>query len=154
MNSTNNLNLLVYLSPITTALVVVVWWFLRRQINEFATALNSKLSVDQVERIVVQKIQASEDRSDLTFVLTKVFEPYRMETKETIKEFMTEMKVTSENNYKEHGEIRNAISNNRDTVIKELQDSFAGVRTELTNIRKVASDSMLELSKERRNAGK
>ena len=140
---------LVYLSPLTTALVVIVWWMIRRQINEFSAALADKPSLEKVEQLLSYKIRISEDRSDLTFVLTKVFEPYRMETKETIKDFMILMQTVKKENYEEHTMIKNSISANKDSVIKELQDGLAGIRNELINIRKVASDSMLEVVRER-----
>jgi len=126
------------LSPLTTALVVVVWFLIRAQIKSFADALNSKVCMVDVEKILAEKIKTSEAWSGVTFVLSKLFDQYT---------------VSAELNHttlvKQVSDLASEVSRNRDSVISELQLGFAGVRVELTNIRKVASDNNLEMWRDR-----
>jgi hypothetical protein len=145
--------LFAWLTVITTLLVPLVGFLLRYQLNTFCKVLESKVDAVDMEKMIAEKIKKSEDWSGVTFVLSKLFEQYTTETRDQVKTAVLFSSEAKKENYNEHLMLRTEISKNRETVLSEIQTGFSGLRLELTEIRKVQSNSMLELAKERRREG-
>ena len=139
--------LFAYMTIITTILVPVVGFLLRMQLNSFLKILESKVDIGDVEKVISERIKKSEDWSGVTFVLSKLFEQYTGETKDRLKEAVLFATEAKKENYEEHNAIRIEVGHNKDAVLLEIQTGFSDIRNELTNIRKVASDSLLQIAR-------
>ena len=155
MDITEHPTIFAWLTIIMTVMVPLVGVLLRVQIQSFIKILDSKVSAADVDKVISERIKKSEDWSAVTFVLDKLFKQYSDETSKYLESFSLFSAEAKKENYNEHNVLRLEVSKNKDAVLLEIKTGFAGIREELTNIRKVASDQMIELlrDKNRGNPG-
>ena len=149
MDITEHPTIFAWLTIVMVVLVPLVGVLLRMQINNFVKILDSKVDAGDVDKVISERIKKSEDWSGVTFVLSKLFEQYTVETKDHLKAYSLFSAEAKKENYEEHNALRTEIARNKDAVLLEIQTGFSGIRAELTNIRKVASDQLVELLRDR-----